>query len=191
MNSMTINLNSVIELDEDQFYELCRTNPDVKFERNAQGELIIMSPTGGLTGKYNADIVTDLNLWNRQRKLGIVFDSSTGFKLPNGADRSPDAAWISLKRWNQLNLKQQEKFVPLCPDFVIELRSRSDRLKTLQEKMEEYRNNGTVLGWLINRKDKQVEIYRQGQPKEVLNQPSSLSGEDTLPDFVLNLESIW
>ncbi len=191
MNSITINLNSVIKLDEDQFYELCQSNPDVKFERNAKGELIIMSPTGGLTGKYNADIVTDLNLWNRQKKSGIVFDSSTGFKLPNGADRSPDAAWISLKRWNQLSLKQQEKFVPLCPDFVIELLSSSDRLKTLQDKMDEYKNNGTLLGWLINRKDKQVEIYRQGQPKEVLNQPSSLSGEDILPDFVLNLESIW
>ena len=191
MNSITINLNSVIKLDEDQFYELCQSNPDVKFERNAKGELIIMSPTGGLTGKYNSDINTDLNLWNRQKKSGIVFDSSTGFKLPNGADRSPDAAWISLKRWNQLSLKQQEKFVPLCPDFVIELRSSSDRLKTLQDKMDEYRNNGTLLGWLINRKDKQVEIYRQGQPKEVLNQPSSLSGEDILPDFVLNLESIW
>ena len=191
MNSITIDLNSVIELDEDQFYELCRANPDVKFERNAKGELIIMSPTGGMTGKYNADIVTDLNLWNRHKKLGIVFDSSTGFKLPNGANRSPDAAWIALTRWNQLSLKEQEKFVPLCPDFVIELRSSSDKLKTLQDKMNEYRNNGTLLGWLINRKDKQVEIYRQGQPKEVLNQPSSLSGEDILPDFVLNLESIW
>ncbi|MDJ0903326.1 MAG: Uma2 family endonuclease [Xenococcus sp. MO_188.B8] len=191
MNSFTINLDSVIKLDEDQFYELCQANPDVKFERNAQGELIIMSPTGGLTGKYNSDINTDLNLWNRQKKLGIVFDSSTGFKLPNGADRSPDAAWIPLERWNQLSLKQQEKFVPLCPDFVIELRSSSDRLKTLQDKMNEYRNNGTLLGWLINRKDKQVEIYRQGQLKEVLNQPSYLSGEDILPDFVLNLESIW
>ena len=191
MNSITIDLNSVIKLDEDQFYELCQSNPEVKFERNAKGELIIMSPTGGMTGKYNADIVTDLNLWNRQKKLGIVFDSSTGFKLPNGADRSPDAAWISLKRWNQLSLKQQEKFVPLCPDFVIELRSSSDRLKTLQDKMIEYRNNGTLLGWLINCKDKQVEIYRQGQAKEVLNQPSSLSDEEILPDFVLNLESIW
>lgn len=190
MNSITINLNSVIELDEDQFYELCRSNPDVKFERNAKGELIIISPTGGMTGKYNSDINTDLNLWNRQNQLGIVFDSSTGFKLPNGADRSPDAAWISLKRWNQLSLKQQEKFVPLCPDFVIELRSSSDNLKTLQEKMNEYRNNGTLLGWLINPKDKQVEIYRRGQPKEVLNQPSSLSGEDILSDFVLNLGSI-
>ncbi|MEL6439760.1 MAG: Uma2 family endonuclease [Cyanobacteria bacterium J06621_8] len=190
MNSITIDLNSVIKLNEEQFYELCRANPEVKFERNAQGKLIIMPPTGGLTGKYNADIITDLNLWNRQKQLGVVFDSSTGFKLPNSANRSPDAAWISLKRWNKLNLQQQEKFVPLCPDFVIELRSSSDRLQTLQDKMSEYMNNGTLLGWLINRQDKQVEIYRQRQPKEVLNQPYSLSGEDTLPDFVLNLESI-
>ena len=207
MHSITINLNSVIRLDEDQFYELCQANPDLKFERNAQGELIIMSPTGGITGKYNSDLNTDLNLWNRQKNLGIVFDSSTGFKLPNGADRSPDAAWIPLKRGNQLSLKQQEKFVPLCPDFVIELRSKTDKLKTLQEKMtsdpasaqdarerarmQEYINNGTLLGWLINPKDKQVEIYRQGQPREVLTQPSSLSGENILPDFVLSLESIW
>ena len=191
MNSITINLNSVIKLNEDQFYEVCRSNPDLKFERNAQGELIMMSPTGGITGKYNSDINTDLNIWNRQKKLGVVFDSSTGFKLPNGADRSPDSAWILLERWNQLSLKQQEKFVPLCPDFVIELRSSSDNLKTLQEKMEEYISNGTRLGWLINRQDKQVEIYRQGQPKEILNQPSSLWGENILPDFVLNLKSIW
>ena len=191
MNTITINLNPVINLDEDQFYELCQSNPDVKFERNAKGELIIMSPTGGITGKHNSDINTDLNLWNRQNKLGMVFDSSTGFKLPNGADRSPDAAWISLERWNQLSLKQQEKFVPLCPDFIIELRSTSDKLKPLQEKMAEYIHNGTCLGWLINPRDKQVEIYRQGQSKEVLNQPFSLSGENILPDFVLNLESIW
>ena len=191
MNSITINLNSVIRLNEDQFYQVCQSNPEVKFERNAEGELIIMTPTGGITGKYNSDINTDLNLWNRQKKLGIVFDSSTGFKLPNGADRSPDSAWISLERWNQLSFKQQEKFVPLCPDFVIELRSTSDKLKTLQEKMEEYMSNGTRLGWFINRQDKQVEIYRQGQPKEILNQPCSLSGENILPDFVLNLDSIW
>ncbi len=191
MNSITINLNPVIRLNEDQFYQVCQSNPDIKFERNAKGELIIMSPTGGITGKYNSDINTDLNLWNRQKKLGIVFDSSTGFKLPNGANRSPDSAWISLERWNQLSLKQQEKFVPLCPDFVIELRSSSDDLKTLREKMEEYISNGTRLGWLINRQDKQVEIYRQGQAKEILNQPFSLLGENILPNFVLNLESIW
>ncbi|ELS05295.1 hypothetical protein Xen7305DRAFT_00050380 [Xenococcus sp. PCC 7305] len=191
MSSITIDLNSIIKLNEAQFYELCQANPDVKFERNAEGELIIMSPTGGITGRYNADIITDLNIWNRQKQLGIVFDSSTGFKLPNGANRSPDAAWIPLKKWNQLSLKQQEKFVPLCPDFVIELRSSSDQLQALQEKMNEYKNNGTLLAWLINRQDKQVEIYRQGQPKEILNQPDALSGENILSDFVLNLESIW
>ena len=191
MNSITIDLNSIIKLNEAQFYELCQANPDVKFERNVEGELIIMSPTGGITGRYNADIITDLNIWNRQKKLGIVFDSSTGFKLPSGANRSPDAAWIPLQKWNKLSLRQQEKFVPLCPDFVIELRSSSDQLETLQEKMNEYKNNGTLLAWLINRQDKQVEIYRQGQTKKILNQPNYLSGENILPDFVLNLESIW
>ena len=204
MNTITLNFNSVIDLDDEQFYQLCHSNPDLKFERNPNKELIIMSPTGGMTGKYNSDINTDLNLWNRRAKLGIVFDSSTGFKLPNGADRSPDAAWVSLEKWNQLSIKEQERFVPLCPDFVIELRSSSDNLITLQDKMtsdpapsygarerarmREYLENGTCLGWLINRQDKQVEIYRQGQPKEVLNQPSSVSGENILPDFVLNLE---
>ena len=191
MNNITINLNPVIRLNEDQFYQVCQSNPDVRLERNAKGELIIMSPTGGINGKYNSDINTDLNIWNRRKKLGIVFDSSTGFKLPNGADRSPNSAWICLTRWNQLSFKQQEKFVPLCPDFVIELRSSSDKLKTLQEKMAEYISNGTRLGWLINPKDKQVEIYRQRQSREILSQPAFLLGESVLPDFVLNLESIW
>ncbi|EAZ92858.1 Uma2 family endonuclease [Crocosphaera chwakensis] len=191
MNTITLNFNSVIDLDDEQFYQLCQSNPKLKFERNANKELIIMSPTGGITGKYNSDINTDLNLWNRKAKLGIVFDSSTGFKLPNGADRSPDAAWIALEKWNQLTIDQQEKFVPLCPDFVIELRSISDNLITLQDKLKEYIDNGTRLGWLINPKDKQVEIYRQGRPKEILNQPSSLSGENVLPNFILNIESLW
>lgn len=190
MNTITINLNSIIKLSEEQFYQLCRQNPDIKFERNAQGELIIMSPTGGGTGKRNFEINLQLGIWNREKHLGVCFDSSTGFKLPNGADRSPDAAWIPLEKWNNLTLEQQEKFVPLCPDFVIELRSPSDDLKYLQEKMQEYIDNGTRLGWLINRKDRQVEIYRYGQVKKILNNPNFLSGEDVLPEFILNLISI-
>ncbi|MGK7875682.1 MAG: Uma2 family endonuclease [Xenococcaceae cyanobacterium] len=188
---ITINFNSIIRLNEDQFYQLCQANPDVKFERNAKGELIIMSPTGGITGNRNFKLIQQLANWTEANGTGIGFDSSTCFKLPNGADRSPDAAWISLEKWNNLTSEQQEKFVPLCPDFVVELRSPSDNLKPLQEKMQEYLDNGTLLGWLINRKDRQVEIYRQGQIKEVLNHPTSLSGEDVLPVFTLNLESIW
>lgn len=191
MSAVKINFNSVFQLSDEQFYQLCQANPSLKFERNAEGEIIIMSPTGGETGKRNSDLIIDLGLWNRQTQLGIVFDSSTGFKLPNGADRSPDVAWIPLKKWDSLSLEQQKKFVPLCPDFIIELRSSSDSLQSLQEKMEEYLTNGTRLGWLINPQDKQVEIYRQEQKKEVLDNPTTLSGEEVLPGFILNFEKIW
>ena len=191
MEAITINFNSIIEMTDEQFFQLCQKNRDLRFERNAQGEIIIMPPTGGGTGKRNFNLNLQLGKWNEQKNLGVCFDSSTGFKLPNGADRSPDGAWIPLEKWNSLTSKQQERFVPLCPDFVIELRSPSDDLKTLQQKMQEYMDNGTRLGWLINPQDRQVEIYRQGQEKEVLNNPKSLSGEDVLPEFILNLESIW
>ena len=191
MNAITINLSSIIRMTDDQFYELCQNNRDLRFERSAQGEIIIMPPTGGGTGKRNFEINLQLGKWNEQKQLGICFDSSTGFKLTNGATRSPDAAWIPLKKWNNLTLKQQERFVPLCPDFVLELRSSSDDLKNLQAKMQEYIDNGTRLGWLINHKNKQVEVYRQGKVKEILKNPDSLSGEDVLPEFSLNLKSIW
>ena len=191
MNAITINLDSIIKMTDEQFYQLCSQNRDVRFERNAQGELIIMPPTGGGTGKRNFDINLQLGKWSEKNQQGVCFDSSTGFKLPNGADRSPDAAWIPLEKWNNLTPEQQEKFIPLCPDFVIELRSPSDDLNKLQKKMQEYIDNGTRLGWLINRQNRQVEVYRQGQAKEILNNPDSLSGEDVLPEFILNLASIW
>ncbi len=191
MDAITLDLKSVIQLTDDKFYQLCQNNPEVKFERNAKGELVIMSPTGGGTGKRNFDINIELGIWNRQKKLGVCFDSSTGFRLPNGANRSPDVAWIPWEKWNNLTSEQQEKFVPLSPDFVIELRSTSDTLNPLQEKMQEYLDNGTRLGWLINRQDKQVEIYRQGNVKEILDNPNYLSGEDILPEFTLNMALIW
>jgi Uma2 family endonuclease len=191
MNAITVNLSSIIDMTDEQFYQLCCNNRELRFERNAKGELIIMPPTGGGTGKRNFDINVELGNWNRQEQLGVCFDSSTGFKLPNGADRSPDAAWIPVEKWNNFTLQQQERFLPLCPDFVIELRSPSDELKTVRDKMQEYINNGTRLGWLLNPQDRQVEIYRQGQAKEVLNNPESLSGEDVLPGFILNLAFIW
>ncbi|KAB8335642.1 Uma2 family endonuclease [Scytonema tolypothrichoides VB-61278] len=191
MTALTVNLNPVIELTDEQFFQLCQANRDLRFERTATGELIIMPPTGGETGNRNAGLTGQLWLWNEQNKLGIVFDSSTGFKLPNSADRSPDAAWVKLERWNALTQEQQTRFLPLCPDFVVELLSPSDSLKVAQEKMKEYRENGALLGWLINRKSRQVEIYRIGQEVEVLENPNRLSGEDVLPGFVLNLEAIW
>ena len=191
MTAITLNLNSIIKLTSEQFYQLCEENPDLKLERSANGELIAMPPTGGETGKRNVKVTTQLDLWNEQTELGEVFDSSTGFTLPNKADRSPDASWVEKSRWSALTPEQREKFIPLCPDFVIELVSPSDSLKISQEKMQEYRENGCRLGWLINRKKREVEIYRPGQDVEVLQSPLTLSGENVLPGFVLNLQKIW
>jgi Uma2 family endonuclease len=191
MNTYTLNLDSAIELTDEQFYQLCRHNPDLKFERNAHGDLIVMPPTGGETGRRNTNLIIDIGNWNRQTQLGQVFDSSTCFKLPNGADRSPDVSWIRQDRWDALTPKQKEKFPPICPDFVIELMSPSDILKTVQAKMQEYIDNGAQLGWLLNRKDQQAEIYRPEQNVERFQSPGSLSGEAILPEFVLDLESIW
>ena len=190
MTAITLNLQSV-QLTDEQFFQLCQDNRELKFERNANGDLVIMPPTGGETGNRNGRLTQQLFNWTDADGTGMAFDSSTGFKLPNGAERSPDAAWILLERWNTLTPQQQQQFIPLCPDFVIELRSPSDRLTELQEKMHEYRNNGTRLGWLINCQSRQVEIYRQGSDVEVLDSPTMLSGETVLPQFRLNLELIW
>jgi len=191
MNALTISLESVIDLTDEQFFQLCRKNSDLRFERNVQGDITVMAPEGGETGMRSASITTDLAIWNRKIKLGFTFGSSTGFKLPNGSDRSPDASWILKDRWQALTLEQRAKFAPICPDFVLELMSPSDNLKITQAKMQEYQDNGARLGWLINRKEREVEIYRIGKPKEVLQNPSSLSGEDVLPEFVLSLTEIW
>jgi Uma2 family endonuclease len=176
-----------VELTDEQFWRLCQQNRDWQLERSAKGELIVMPPVGGTSGNREADLITDLNLWNRQTRLGKVFSSSTIFKLPGGGDRSPDVAWVKLERWEALSEEQQEKFPPICPDFVIELRSRTDQLKPLQEKMQEYLNSGLLLGWLINPQDKQVEIYRLNQAVEIVNFPIDLSGEEILPGFILKL----
>ncbi len=191
MNSYTINLNSVLELTDEQFFRLCRSNPDLKFERSVQGELVIMPPTGGETGRRNLKIAQQLGIWTDQDGTGVAFDSSTCFRLPNGADRSPDAAWIQQQRWDSLTPDQKERIPPICPDFVIELMSPSDSLLATQTKMQEYRDNGVKLGWLLNRREQQVEIYRPDQPVETLQKPGSLSGEALLPGFVLNLAAIW
>ncbi len=150
-----------------------------------------MAPLGGEGSRRNAELTTDLNIWNRQTKLEVVFDSSGGFKLPKGGDRSPDASWIKLERWNALTPEERKKFPPICPDFVIELRAETDSLKALQEKMQEYLENGVQLGWLIEPKIKKVEIYRPLAEVEVLQSPTNLSKEDVLPGFVLDLQSIY
>ncbi len=191
MTPLILNNPETAPITDEQFYQLCVANRELKLERTAKGDLIIMPPTGGTTGNRNFKLAQQLANWADTDGTGIGFDSSTCFQLPKGGDRSPDAAWIPLAKWEALTPEQQEKFPPICPDFIIELRSPSDSLKPLQEKMQEYMDNGCRLGWLINPKDRQVEIYRQGQEKEILENPPTLSGEDILPGFVLNLQLIW
>lgn len=176
-----------VNFSDEQFYQLCQVNRDLKLERTVQGELVIMPPVGGLSGNREADFISLLWLWNRQTKLGKVFSSSTIFRLPNGGDRSPDAAWVKNDRWEALTAEEREKFPPICPDFVLELRSRTDSLASLQAKMREYLESGLRLGWLINPQDQQVEIYRPDRTVEIIQLPTTLSGEDVLPEFVLEL----
>jgi Uma2 family endonuclease len=191
MLNFNIAIPQAFKVSHDQFQELATVNRDLKLERTAAGELIVMPPTGSDTGNRNLDIEGQLWLWNRQTKLGKAFNSSTGFHLPNGADRSPDASWVKLERWEALTPQQREGFAPICPDFVVELRSPSDSMDTLRAKMQEYKENGATLGWLIDRKNRKVEIYRQNQDVEILDNPTTLSGEDLLPRFVLDLTEVW
>ncbi|MCT7956726.1 Uma2 family endonuclease [Laspinema palackyanum] len=186
MTALTLNLDTV-HLSDEQFYEICQNNRELKFERTAKGKLIIMSPVGGDSGNREADLIIDLGIWNRQTALGYTFSSSTVFKLPNGGDRSPDAAWIRRERWEALTPEQRRKFPPIAPDFAIELRSATDNLEMLQEKMGEYMDAGVQLAWLINPQQQQVEIYRPGQEIEVRDLPTELSGEEILPGFNLSL----
>ena len=191
MTSFVVNLKPAIDLSDDAFFELCRNNHELKFERNTKGDLIIMSPTGGETGQRNFSLIVQFGNWVEKDGTGIGFDSSTGFKLPNGADRSPDLAWVRLDRWNALTPEQRKKFPPITPDFVAEIRSATDSLKALQEKMQEYIANGTRLGLLLNPKGLQVEIYRPGVDAIVLNDPQTVPCDSELPGFVLNLKDIF
>jgi Uma2 family endonuclease len=176
-----------VGLSDEQFYQLCQNNENWRLEQTAKGELLIMPPVGAISGNRESEFNADVVIWNRQTKLGKVFSSSTIFTLPNGGKRSPDVAWIANERWQALTPEEQEKFSRICPDFVIELRSRTDSLSQLQEKMQEYLKSGLRLGWLINPQDQQVEIYRQNQPREMVPLPTTLSGENVLPGFILEL----
>ena len=195
MELQTIPLHSplelTLELTDEQFFQLCTDNRDLRFERTATGELIIMPPVSSDTGRRNADLSFQLQSWSRQNKhLGIAFDSSTGFKLADGTDISPDGAWIRRDRWDALTAEEKKKFAPICPDFVVELRSSTDSLEKLRAKMKVYVKNGARLGWLLDRKNRKVEISRQGSDVEILDSPATLSGEDVLPGFVLDLSDI-
>ena len=180
-----------VRLTDEQFYQLCQDNEDLRLELTAEGELIIMPPTGGTTGLRNANITSQITIWANRDGKGINFDSSTMFCLPNGAKRSPDGAWVKRERWDQLTEEQRESFVPLCPDFVLELRSVTDSLSFLREKMEEYVTNGAQLGWLLDPKPKQVYVYRPHKPVERLDNPQTVSGDSELAGFVLDLKDIW
>jgi Uma2 family endonuclease len=177
-----------VHLTDEQFYQLCLSNPEIPLERDAQGALIVMAPVGGEGGNLEMEFGVDLGLWNRRMQLGKVFSSSTLFRLPNGADRSPDAAWIAQSRWLALPPEQRKKFPPIAPDFVMELRSPTDPLELLRTKMQEYIDSGVRLGWLFNPQDQQVEIYRPGSPPEIRQLPTELSGESVLPGFLFTVE---
>lgn len=176
-----------LKVTDEQFLQIVMANPDLRLERTAQGELIAMPPTGGEGGNRNAELTIELGIWNRQTQSGKVFDSSSGFRLANGAIRAPDVAWVRLDRWEALTPAQQKGFAPLCPDFVLELASETDNIETLRAKMQEYMENGCQLGWLIDPRTQQVEIYRVEQPVEVLQAPARLSGDPVLPGFTLKL----
>ncbi len=181
-----------MQMTDEQFFEFCQINRDLRIERNKLGEISIMAPTGSESGNREVSILGQLWVWTEQDGTGISFSSSAGFKLSTGADRSPDASWIKLERWNTLTPEQQERFAPICPDFIVELRSPSDNLQPLKEKMEEYmREPGVQLGWLIDRKHRKVYIYRPGIPEECLDNPHTISGEAVLPGFVLNMSKVW
>ena len=191
MVNPTIAIPETFKVTHEQFQQIASVNRDLRLERTVEGELIVMPPSRSDTGNRNLDIEGQLWLWNRQTKLGVAFNSSSGFHLPNGANRSPDAAWVKLDRWEALTSEEQEGFAPICPDFVVELRSKSDNIASLRAKMREYLANRACLGWLIDRKNRKVEIGGQGQDVEVLDNPTTLSGENVLPGFVLDLTEVW
>jgi Uma2 family endonuclease len=179
-----------LHVSDDDFSALCVVNTDLRLERTAQGDLIVMTPAGSETGGRNARLTSRLVVWADADGEGTAFDSSAGFRFPNGATRAPDASWIRNDRWNALAPEQKRRFAPICPDFAVELCSPSDERKTASAKMREYIDNGLRLGWLLDPDDGQVEIHRPGRPVEVLDRPATLSGEDVLPGFTLDLKGI-
>jgi Uma2 family endonuclease len=191
LDRVTLRIRPAIELTDDEFFALCQLNRDLRFERTSQGDIIIMPPTGAATGNRNANITRQLGNWAKQDATGAVFDSSTGFKLPNGADRSPDSAWIAHSRLAALTIAQKQKFPPICPDFVIELLSPTDSLSATQAKMTEYIENGSQLGFLIDPEMRQVHVYRPHQAVAILDNVMEIAADPELPGFVLDLREIW
>lgn len=190
-NQIVLQIPPAIALEGDSLFDFCQLNSHLRIERTALGELIIMSPTGSETGNRNFKLIQQLANWTDLDGTGIGFDSSAGFVLPSGATRSPDASWINLTKWNTLSDSQKAKFAPICPDFVVEIRSPSDDLEVLQNKMQEYLDNGSVLGWLIDRAARQIYIYRSSELVETLDNPATVKGDPLLVGFELDLTKIW
>lgn len=188
---LSLELGSALQLSDDELFELCVQNPELRIERTAEGDLTVMTPAGGASSHRNFEVAGALREWARRDDTGVGFDSSAGFLLPNGAMRAPDAAWVLRSRLEPLSSEAKERFIPLTPDFVVELRSPSDRLADLERKLEEYRNQGARLGWLIDPQERRVHVYRPGRPPEVLDDPAEVSGDPELPGFLLDLEPIW
>lgn len=184
------NLSS-LRLTHEQFWDVCRDNPELRLELTSNGGLIVMPPAGAKTGNHNASLTAQLVTWAKKDGTGLAFDSSAGFTLPDKAVLSPDASWVRREKWNALDEQQQARFAPLCPDFVVELRSGSDTLKSLRTKMQEYLDNGTQLGWLIDPRERRVYIYRPGAEVEVLTDATTVSGDPVLPGFELQLSELW
>ena len=180
-----------LRLTDEQFTRLCQENPDLRLELTVQQELVIMPPTGLESGRRNSRLTRHLDTWAETDGTGIACDSSTLFTLPNGAKRSPDASWVKRERWDALTKDQREGFAPICPDFVVELRSPTDSLSDLHDKMREYIDNGARLGWLIDPLDKRVHLYRPGLPVESVDDPMTLSGDPILPGFILPVRELW
>lgn len=191
LQPLVLHLQPVLELSDEQLFEFAQNNRDWRMERNSEGEILIMPPTGGETGDRNAEITMQLRLWAKRDGRGTAFDSSTGFRLPNRAMRSPDASWVAKARLAALSDEQKKQFLPLCPDFVIELRSPTDRLSVLREKMQEYLDNGAQLGLLLEPEQRRVYVYRAGAEVEELTGPETVSAEPVLPGFTLDLREIW
>lgn len=191
ISRFVLQFDPFFKMSDEQFFDFCQSNRDVRIERSSQGEVIIMPPTGWETGDKNAEITTQLRNWTKQNGRGKSADSSAGYKMPNGAIMSPDASWISNERLEKISPDKRRKFLPLAPDFVIELRSESDSLAKLKEKMQEYIENGVSLGWLIDAGERKIYVYRPNNETEILENPSEISGEPLLQDFTLNLEDIW
>lgn len=179
------------KLNDEQFEMFCRQNPELRIEQSKEGELIVMPGTGGLTGNRNFLLTGRFGIWVEKDATGVGFDSSTIFTLPNGAKLSPDVSWVRKERWNALSKEEQQRFAPICPDFVIELRSRTDSLKTLQAKMLEYIENGAELGWLIDPTKRKIYVYHPNEAVEILNEPQEISGAPILPGFTLELKDFW